>query len=246
MTLYLPKSCGWGNALMMVVDEVMSSENPRVYKSVMEYECDAFDWRRFDIATSKKEDPYEAKVIINPHYYSKNHVNIQSILEPTEKMKEMIKKYDQGCKWGMHIRRGAYSKDSENMGCHGLDENGNIKKAFFANDVAIEKFKKIVESKPGKFFLASDSQEIKDMFKKLYPDKIVTLDNNAVLTYDCDFLKNDVSKADRFATYLEWFLLAKSKYVFITAGNKDMTDFSTFGYTAACFGDASIQFVTNY
>jgi len=25
-----------------------------------------------------------------------------------------------------------------------------------------------------------------------------------------------------------------------------MTDFSTFGYTAACFGDASIQFVTNY
>jgi hypothetical protein len=147
---------------------------------------------------------------------------------------------------GIHIRRGACSRDSEDVGCHGTDENGNIKKAYFAKDSALEKFIKIVEDTDGKIFLASDSREIKDMFKKRFPDKIVTLEHDIVLTYKCDTLKNyDVTRDQRLACYIDWFLLSKCKELYITAGNQDLTDLSTFGYSAGAYGRSNIHFVFN-
>jgi len=245
MTLYLPDSCGWGNVLLLVCDAICHQVENRVYKDIIKYECGAFDWTGFNVTLSKEDDPHNSKLIINPHTHQTVNPNISRIIKPTKLMEECLEKYKHGCKWGMHIRRGAFSKDSENMGCHGLDENGNIKKAFFANDIALEKFKKVIETNEGKFFLASDSMEIKEMFKQLYPDRVVTLDNSAVLTYECKFLNNTVSEDDRFKTYLEWFLLSQCSHIFITGGNKDMTDFSTFGYTAACYSGADISLVTN-
>ena len=132
------------------------------------------------------------------------------------------------------------------MGCHGKDENGDIKQAFFAKDTALEKFIEVVEKTDAKFFLASDSQEIKDLFKKKFPDKIVTLEHDIVLTYKCDTLKNyEVTKEQRYACYLDWFLLSKCKQLYITAGNQDLTDLSTFGYSAGAYGRSNIHFVFN-
>ena len=126
------------------------------------------------------------------------------------------------------------------------DENGQIKPAYFAKDSAIEKFIKIVEHTAGKIFLASDSREIKDMFKKRFPDKIVTLEHDIVLTYKCDTLKNyDVTREQRLACYIDWFLLARCKELYITAGNNDLTDLSTFGYSAGAYGRSNIHFVFN-
>jgi len=132
------------------------------------------------------------------------------------------------------------------VGCHGKDEMGEIKKAYFAKDSAIEKFIEIVENTNSKIFLASDSQDIKDIFKRRFPDKIVTLEHDIVLTYTCDTLKNyDVTKDQRYACYLDWFLLAKCKQLYITAGNQDLTDLSTFGYSAGAYGRSNIHFVFN-
>jgi len=136
----------------------------------------------FEITDDPNEDKFEQRIIINPTYFHHIHSNLPQIIKPNEELQELIQKYDHGLEYGIHIRRGACSKDSEDMGCHGVDENGDIKKAYFAKDTALEKFIEVVEKTDAKFFLASDSQEIKEMFKKRFPDKIITLEHDIVLT----------------------------------------------------------------
>jgi hypothetical protein len=244
-TFYLPESMGWGNVALCLSDLVGRSPNPRAHKSLLDVDR-GVEFSGFEITDDLTEDKFDHRVIINPTYFHHIHSNLPRIIKPNKELEELINKYDHGLDYGIHIRRGACSKDSENVGCHGKDDNGDIKKAYFAKDSAIEKFIKIVENSDSKIFLASDSQDIKDMFKKRFPDTIVTLEHDIVLTYTCDTLKNyDVTKEQRYACYLDWFLLAKCKQLYITAGNQDLTDLSTFGYSAGAYGRSNIHFVFN-
>jgi superfamily I DNA and RNA helicase len=67
---------------------------------------------------------------------------LNKIIKPTEELQGIIDKHIQwfphGLKYGMHIRRGACSKDSKDMGCHGRDENGVIKKEVKYSSTAPE------------------------------------------------------------------------------------------------------------
>jgi hypothetical protein len=59
-------------------------------------------------------------------------------------------------------------------------------------------------------------------------------------------LKNvGITKEERYGAYLDWFLLSKCKELYITAGNQDLTDLSTFGYSAGAYGRSNIHFVFN-
>lgn len=244
-TFYLPDSMGWGNVALCLSDLVARSPTPRVHKSLLDVDR-GVEFSGFEMTDDLTEEKFDHRVIINPTYFHHVHSNLSRIIKPNKELEELINKYDHGLDYGIHIRRGACSKDSENVGCHGKDENGEIKKAYFAKDSAIEKFIEIVENTNSKIFLASDSQDIKDMFKNRFPDKIVTLEHDIVLTYTCDTLKNyDVTKEQRYACYLDWFLLAKCKQLYITAGNQDLTDLSTFGYSAGAYGRSNIHFVFN-
>ena len=244
-TFYLPESMGWGNVALCLSDLVFRSPKPRAYKSLLDDER-GVEFSGFEITDDPNEEKFEHRIIINPTYFHHIHSNLQQIIKPNEELQELIRKYDNGLEYGIHIRRGACSKDSENVGCHGKDENGDIKQAFFAKDTALEKFIEVVEKTDAKFFLASDSREIKDLFKKRFPDKIVTLEHDIVLTYKCDTLKNyEVTKEQRYACYLDWFLLSKCKQLYITAGNQDLIDLSTFGYSAGAYGRSNIHFVFN-
>jgi len=244
-TFYLPESMGWGNVALCLSDLVFRSPKPRAYKSLLDDER-GVEFSGFEITDDPNEEKFEHRIIINPTYFHHIHSNLQQIIKPNEELQELIRKYDHGLEYGIHIRRGACSKDSENVGCHGKDENGDIKQAFFAKDTALEKFIEVVEKTDAKFFLASDSQDIKDLFKKKFPDKIVTLEHDIVLTYKCDTLKNcEVTKEQRYTCYLDWFLLSKCKQLYITAGNRDLTDLSTFGYSAGAYGRSNIHFVFN-
>jgi len=236
---------GWGNVALCLSDLVCRSPTPRAHKSLLDVDR-GVEFSGFEITDDLTEEKFDHRVIINPTYFHHVHSNLSRIIKPNKELEELINKCDHGLDYGIHIRRGACSKDSENMGCHGKDENGEIKKAYFAKDSAIEKFIEIVENTNSKIFLASDSQDIKDMFKNRFPDKIVTLEHDIVLTYTCDTLKNyDVTKEQRYACYLDWFLLAKCKQLYITAGNQDLTDLSTFGYSAGAYGRSNIHFVFN-
>ena len=244
-TFYLPKSMGWGNVALCLSDLVFRSPKPRAYKSLLDDER-GVEFSGFEITDDPDEEKFEHRIIINPTYFHHIHSNLPQIIKPNDELQELIQKYDHGLEYGIHIRRGACSKDSEDVGCHGRDENGDIKKAFFAKDTALEKFIEVVEKTNAKFFLASDSREVKDLFKKKFPDKIVTLEHDIVLTYNCDTLRNyEVTKEQRYACYLDWFLLSKCKHLYITAGNQDLTDLSTFGYSAGAYGRSNIHFVFN-
>ena len=244
-TFYLPESMGWGNVALCLSDLVFRSPKPRAYKTLLDDER-GVEFSGFEITDDPSEEKFEHRIIINPTYFHHIHSNLPKIIKPNPELEELINKYDHGLEYGIHIRRGACSSDSENIGCHGTDENGEIKKAFFAKDTALEKFIEVVEKTDTKFFLASDSKEVKDLFKAKFPDKIVTLEHDIVLTYKCDTLKNyEVTKEQRYACYLDWFLLSKCKHLYITAGNQDLTDLSTFGYSAGAYGRSNIHFVFN-
>lgn len=245
MTFYLPDSMGWGNVALCLSDLVHRSPNPRVYKSLLDVDR-GVEFHGFEITEDPNEEKFEPRIAINPTYFHHVHSNLNKIIKPTKELQSIIDNQSHGLARGMHIRRGACSRDSEDVGCHGTDENGDIKKAYFAKDSALEKFINIVEETDGKIFLASDSREIKDMFKTRFPDKIVTLEHDIVLTYKCDTLKNyDVTREQRLACYIDWFLLSKCKELYITAGNQDLTDLSTFGYSAGAYGRSNIHFVFN-
>ena len=249
MTFYLPDSMGWGNVALCLSDLVYRCPNPKAYKSLLDVDR-GVTFHGFEITDDPNEEKFEPRIAINPGYFHRVHSNLSTIIKPTDELQAMIDKqlqwFPHGIKCGMHIRRGACSKDSEDMGCHGKDENGSIKKAYFAKDSALEKFVKIVENTDGPIFLASDSHEIKKMFKDRFKDKIVTLEHDIVLTYKCDTLKNyDVTREQRLACYIDWFLLSKCKDLYITAGNYDLTDLSTFGYSAGAYGRSNVRFVFN-
>lgn len=246
-TFYRPESMGWGNVALCLSDLMHRCEKPRVHTSLLDVDR-GVEFVGFDFTDNSDEPKFDATIAINPQYYHMVHSkNLSKIIKPNEELHKLIDLYPKEFNYGMHIRRGACSKDSENIGCHGKDENGEIKRAYFASDSALDKFVKIVEDTDGVFFLASDSQEIKEMFKKKFPNKIVTTDHDIVLTYNCDFLKNHgVSKDARYGCYLDWFLLSRCKDLYITAGNMETgTDLSTFGYSAGAYGGSKIHFVFN-
>ena len=245
MTYYPPESVGWGNVALCISDLVYRSPTPRVYKSLCDFDR-GVDFSGFEITDDPDDTPFEPRIAINPTYYHQGHSNLKDVIKPNVELQKLIEVHDHGLIHGIHIRRGACSDDSASMGCHGVDENGEIKPAYFAKDSALNKFIEVVENTDAKFFLASDSQGVKEMFKKRFPDKIVTLDNKLTLTYDCKVLKNvGITKEERYGAYLDWFLLSKCKELYITAGNQDLTDLSTFGYSAGAYGRSNIHFVFN-
>ncbi len=245
MTYYPPESVGWGNVALCISDLVYRSPTPRVYKSLCDFDR-GVDFSGFEITDDPDDTPFEPRIAINPTYYHQVHSNLKDVIKPNVELQKLIEVHDHGLIHGIHIRRGACSDDSASMGCHGVDENGEIKPAYFAKDSALNKFIEVVENTDVKFFLASDSQGVKEMFKKRFPDKIVTLDNKLTLTYDCKVLKNvGITKEERYGAYLDWFLLSKCKELYITAGNQDLTDLSTFGYSAGAYGRSNIHFVFN-
>ena len=189
MTYYPPESVGWGNVALCISDLVYRSPTPRVYKSLCDFDR-GVDFSGFEITDDPDDTPFEPRIAINPTYYHQVHSNLKDVIKPNVELQKLIEVHDHGLIHGIHIRRGACSDDSASMGCHGVDENGEIKPAYFAKDSALNKFIEVVENTDAKFFLASDSQGVKEMFKKRFPDKIVTLDNKLTLTYDCKVLKN--------------------------------------------------------
>ena len=243
-TLYLPESMGWGNVVIMLSDLVYNNKNPRVYKKILDVDR-GVTFNGITITDNHNEEKYDGKIFINQYTYNNVHSLCRSIIKPTPELENLIKSHKHGCNYGIHIRRGAHSKDSENIGCHGFDENKNIKKAYFATDNAVNKFIEIVKNSDERFYLASDSKEIKEMFKDKFPDRVITLDTDIALTYDCIVLNNKDDKTSRLNCYLDWFLLSQCKNLYITGGNNDLSDMSTFGYTAGVYGSSNIHFIFN-
>jgi len=236
-----PENMGWGNVTMCLTDYVyQNSSNVVVYKPTF---TDAVQFKiPLNFVDQVQEPVYTPRIVINSYFIEQVHSKMSDIFEPAPKIQELIDTYKHlvdGVVAGMHIRRGAFSEDSSKMGCHGVN-----KPAYFANDKALEDFKNILKNQSGKFFVASDSPSIKKELVKEFGDKVSILDFQPVLSYDCtvhDYAPN----GDKHISYLEWFLLSMCPFLIITGGNNDMTDLSTFGYSAACYGRRPFYLIKN-
>jgi|TARA_R110001599_G_scaffold99562_1_gene255220 hypothetical protein len=245
MTYYLTTSAGWGNISLTLSDYVYKTDKPRVHKKLLDV-VKCIDFHGLEFTDNEDEEAYEKQITINPFTRSIIHSKIRDIVKPNERLQKLIEKHDHGLTHGIHIRRGAYSKDAESIGHHGLDENGNINKPYFVSDSGLEKFEDIIKQSDKKFFLASDSKELKNILKTKYPDKIVTLDHDISFTYEDDILKNyGIPEETIYACYLDWFLLSKCKNLYVSAGNEDMCSLSTFGYSAGAYGNSDVYIILN-
>lgn len=236
---------GWGNVVMCLSHLVAQHGHVSVHSSILDVDRGVDFCNLIEFVDEETEPVGDPKILINPYFYQNIHPNISKIVKPSSEVQLLIDKYQhlvEGVVRGIHIRRGAYSVDSERVGCHGKDAEGNIIPAYFADDAALKKFERIVEKSPGPVFIASDSKEVKEYFVKKYPD-VRVYDTEIVVTYNCAFLKNDeVSKLDRLNCYVEWFLLSQCPKLYITGGTNAI---STFGYSAGCYGLKEIEIINN-
>ena len=236
-----PENMGWGNVTMCLTDYMyQNSSNVVVYKPTF---TDAIQFKvPVNFVDQVQQPVYKPRIVINSYFIEQIHSKMSDIFEPSPKVQDLINTYKHlvnGVVAGMHIRRGAFSEDSSKMGCHGID-----KPAYFANDKALQEFKRIVKTQSGKFFVASDSPSIKREFIEEFGDKVCILSIDPVLSYDCT-VHCDAPQGDKSTSYLEWFLLSTCPFLIITGGNNDMTDFSTFGYSAACYGRKPFYLIKN-
>ena len=150
------------------------------------------------------------------------HKHISEFIEPNEKLKSELEKYIHlldGVTVGLHVRRGLFSPDC-------LPEETSE----FVDDENVQKF--ILLSKMHTpVFVASDSRELKD-----------TAFRNC---RKVDLPISPIFSNDKLGTFIDFLLIGKcqrvvcssSKHVSEKAGN-----ISTFGYAAAAFGQATVEF----
>lgn len=228
---------GWGNTVLHLSDFCYHTKDPHVHSSVLSR---GIEFTGFTISDRTDLPEYKPNLYINPHYYHNIHPICRNLVKPSTELQALIdqcRHLVDGVTAGIHIRRGWAETDSKHMG-HNYNPDGTIRAAYFASDNALQKFIDIVKELPGKVFLASDSQAVKTQLVRLFPDKVQTTDVKLVLTYEC-------TDEERLGCYLDWFLLSMCPRLFITGGEPDMSGFSTFGYSAAVYGNKPFQIIGN-
>jgi hypothetical protein len=235
---------GWGNVALRLCDYTFH-HGRRVNRNIVDYTLGVIDFMPDTVElTDDTEQDYEPKIIINQWTSQKIHATMNTLFRPSAHFQRIIDVHWSStlidCVNGMHIRRGSYEEDSRLLGCHGPD-----KPAFFANDGALLQFCRIIEESTSPIFLTSDSFNLKLRLAQKYPDKIRIIPQRPVLSYNCSTTGIVTSSEDKKISYLEWFLLSMCKQISITAGDRTLKDFSTFGYSAACYGLCNIEFIIN-
>jgi hypothetical protein len=107
-----------------------------------------------------------------------------------------------------------------------------------ADNHALEIFDKIITNTTGLIFIAVDSLDYKKELDVKFPGKLFFIDKPLVVA-------DSNNTADDSLPFLEFFLLSRCPYVYITGGNQDFSCFSTFGYMAAVYGSRPFSIVWN-
>jgi hypothetical protein len=107
-----------------------------------------------------------------------------------------------------------------------------------ADDYALDMFDKIITHTEGIIFIAVDSLDYKKELDMKFPGKLFFIDKPLVVA-------DSNNTSDDSLPFLEFFLLSKCPYIYITGGNKDFSCFSTFGYMAAVYGSRPFSIVWN-
>lgn len=242
MFVFKDHNAGFGNLLILLSDcwDTCKSIHRNVYERFELNNCVAFPEHTI---TDEEGDHPPAKIIINSWTMESIHPLISQIVKPTDYMQDMINQHAhllEGVTAAVHIRRGSHSRDSTQF------KDLKDKSFFHCSDKGLAKFQKVIENTPGKVYVASDSNEIKELLKQKYGDKIRTLDTEFAITAVQDATTTQTAKNLQNA-YLEWFLLSMCPTVYVTGGQepRDLTGFSTYSYTAALYGKNPFHLIFN-
>jgi hypothetical protein len=223
MRLIYEKDIGWGNTLIQISDFLFECSKQKKVPHLPEHiEC--IDG--ISISTDANEEEYKANIFINNITFNYIHPIMRQFVHPTQNITNIVRENMHNCDVGLHIRRGNYGPDSKSM-----DENTHHHHAaWFCDDNTLQKFIKIIEDAKECVFVCSDSLHLRDELCERYPDKVRTSNIKKIIhSRACD-------EGDRTEMLVDWFLLSQCKKVYATAK-------STFGYTAAVYGKAQLEFV---
>ncbi len=171
---------------------------------------------------------------------------LPSIITPSQ---ELVDKFNakvpllEGVSVGIHLRCGSFMPDCKGLSAsHGGD--------WFASNETFTTVRNIVHGCKDRVFLASDSRDVKQMFKKEFGNKIVIFDGDITLSCDPETCGGiDQTSQSLMDTYLEWFTLSMCNDVITTSGpgfdekTGKGAGISTFGYTAAAYGRKTLHVI---
>lgn len=233
---------GLGNLFIILAG--LPAECRLLHDSVYEYELsNCVNLRGFTRVSFEGEQP-DCPIYINPMTIQFVHPNIRNIVEPTEHMTNLLEKHAhllEGVENAMSIRRGSYCEDSRQY----KGARGDSPQQYFCSDVGLEKFKNIIRNTHGRVFLSSDSVSTIRQLEAEFGSKLSILEMPYTVTSTQD---QDPSPTIENVqkVYLKWFLLSKCPRIYITGGKRDgLVGFSTYGYTAAIYGNKPFEIIFN-
>jgi len=231
---------GLGN--LFIILTVIADTCQKLHDNVYDYELSNCVVLNGFTRVSYEGAPPHRPLYINDYTINFIHPKIRNIVEPTVHMQNLIEKNMHLLKdvtAGISIRRGSYCSDSRQY----KDARGDKPHHYFCSDKGLEKFKNIIRSEKGRVFVSSDSHTTIDQLRNEFGDKISTFDMPYMITCTQDQTQPSIEKLQN--VYLKWFLLSKCPVLYLTAGNHDMTGFSTYAYIAAVYGKKPFRFVFN-
>ena len=238
---------GIGNLSLQITTHALSCKNPMFHKDCLSY-------GRHEMIKIPNIVDVDVPVgngngrIMSIHAHMKNPGHImKQLIQPTDMMNELIEKnYHKlkDCAAGFHIRRGTFADDSSKYAYYPCA-------TMTAVDAMIDEANKI--NKP--VYVSSDSISTKKYFTSKVP-KAVCLDIEIGFTADEHSQKKTVPDENiqsKINSMLEWFLLSRMPRVYISIGGTNGHNMdggqegvtSTFGYSAAIYGDKIPWYVFN-
>jgi len=241
MTLvYRHNESGFGNLAIMLSDIYKTCEY--VHKEVHDNELgNCIVLNGFTVVDWENLPQPQAKIQFCEYTIQVVHPRIREIVQPTDYMKSLIEKHKhlvENVSAGIHIRRGAYSKDS-------LQTSLEPDQTYYqCSDDSLSKFKQIIANLQGRVYVASDSIETKNAIIHEFGSKVSFLDTEFAHTAGHKHTRV-VKNENLHNAYLEWFLLSMCPVLYLTGGRADLVGFSTFGYTAAVYGSKPFHLIFN-
>ena len=223
MKLNYNRETGWGNTVIQVADFLFQCSQqhkvPRLPEPIEYIEG-------IEVSTDPDEEEYKANIFINTFTFKYVHPIMRQFVAHPPDVVELVRQNMHGCDIGVHIRRGNYGADSKALD----DGTPHEDAAWFCDDKSLEKFFKIIEDAEDCVYVCTDSMQLKDDVLRRYPQKVRTSHTTPVVpSRMCD-------GADTADMLVDWFLLSQCNKVYATVK-------STFGYTAAVYGGARLEFV---
>jgi hypothetical protein len=225
---------GLANLLGLLCDFFYNNPTGVVHESFGQYEMSR--WVKFHFPTTSQtglKNVYKPNFVINDHYMERVHPILKSLISPSDELRAVLNEYTHlidGVQVGMHIRRGWLAEDCRTNGCchPGLG---------YADDEAIDTFKKIYDQVGGEVYLASDSPSLKAEFPLARKLETEIAGHTIETTFTEESRRN---------VFIDFFLLSMCPKLVVTGGNfPELPGISSFGYMAAHYGGAPFRFVIN-